>query len=244
MLLPPYHILFYNFSHLFFESCFDNKHYSLSSIILIFQISALHVCYKQNSATFAFSHTLWFRKIKKNWRMFIATPPPRSRFLFGNKNNKQAQEQHKQKGSNKKINKISIYDSIFVVYFHTLPSPGRLNMMHAYREREIERQRESERVGAAPIACDSVSWPIGQSFCDFIFGRPSPPHSTLSGEAASLRGSQGSSIYRFVVLTYIFPAVLGSRFFWFGNLSCDCNAQTQETCAWAEWGETTVILQL
>lgn len=165
--------------------------------------------------------------------MFIATPPPRSLYLFGNKNNKQAQEQHKQKGSNKKINKISIYDSIFVVYFHTLPSPGRLNMMHAYRERE--RERES---GGSPYSMwlsGLTNWPI---LLWFYFWQ------ALSGEAASLRGSQGSSIYRFVVLTYIFTAVLGSRFFWFGNLSCDCNAQIQETCAWAEWGETTVILQL
>lgn len=118
--------------------------------------------------------------------MFIAASALASTFrvLCANKNNnKQAQEQYKQPKkktatTNKKINEISIYGSIFVVYFHTLPSPGRLNMMHACRQGDRESESETVGAGAAPIACDSVSWPIGQSFFDFIFGRQLLPLSS------------------------------------------------------------------
>lgn len=91
----------------------NNKHYishkSRSTSTLTFAINSIPL---SKNAQFAFSSVCDSEKIGG----CLSLPPTRTTNKRRNNINKKATTT-----TNKKINKISIYGSIFVVYFHTLP---------------------------------------------------------------------------------------------------------------------------
>lgn len=130
-------------------------------------------------------------------------------------------------------------------------------MMHAYKEggREGDTKRERGRWRTAPTACDSATqvtkltnWPIWPILLWFYFWQtasPSlaPPPLTISKLPLKLRhSSQGSSSFPIPRFDVLFTAVS-----LLDSCSETCHATAmckQETCAWAEWGKTTVNLKL
>lgn len=130
-------------------------------------------------------------------------------------------------------------------------------MMHAYKEggREGETKRERGRWRTAPTACDSATqvtkltnWPIWPILLWFYFWQTAspplaPPSLLISKLPLRLRhSSQGSSSFPIPRFDVLFTAVS-----LFDSCSETCHATAmckQETCAWAEWGKTTVNLKL
>lgn len=129
-------------------------------------------------------------------------------------------------------------------------------MMHAYKEGERAGEWERGTGGGQHLQHVTqppkwASWPIGQSgqsFYDFIFGKQLPPFSLpppllISRLPLRLRhSSQGSSSFPIPRFDVLFTAVS-----LLDSCSETCHATAmckQETCAWAEWGKTTVNLKL